>query len=88
MLACSCSPGFCLRPAESSRAAVSAAANDVWRERVAKQLGMEFTLRPQGRPRPLAEVEMSGLIRDLVQGAVKYDIEMPVEMLMPGAVLK
>jgi ubiquinone biosynthesis protein len=37
--------------------------------------------------RPLAEVEMSGLIRDLVQGAVKYDIEMPVEMLMVGKAL-
>ncbi len=37
--------------------------------------------------RPLAEVEMSGLIRDLIQGAVKYDIEMPVEMLMVGKAL-
>ncbi len=37
--------------------------------------------------RPLQEVEMSALIRDLVQGAVKYDIEMPVEMLMVGKAL-
>ncbi|MBZ0231926.1 MAG: hypothetical protein K8M05_06205, partial [Deltaproteobacteria bacterium] len=37
--------------------------------------------------RPLNEVEMSALIRDLVQGAVKYDIEMPVEMLMVGKAL-
>ena len=37
--------------------------------------------------RPLAEVEMSGLIRDLVQGAIKYDIEMPTEMLMVGKAL-
>ena len=37
--------------------------------------------------RPLAEVEMSGLIRDLVQGAIKYEIDMPVEMLMVGKAL-
>jgi len=37
--------------------------------------------------RPLAEVELSGLIRDLVQGAIKYDIEMPPEMLMVGKAL-
>jgi ubiquinone biosynthesis protein len=37
--------------------------------------------------RPLAEVELSGLIRDLVQGAIKYDIEMPVEMMMVGKAL-
>ena len=37
--------------------------------------------------RPLAEVELSALIRDLVQGAIKYDIEMPVEMLMVGKAL-
>ncbi len=37
--------------------------------------------------RPLAEVEMSALIRDLLQGAVKYDIEMPAEMLMVGKAL-
>ncbi len=32
----------------------------------------------------LAEVEMAALIRDLVQGAIKYEIEMPTEMLMVG----
>jgi ubiquinone biosynthesis protein len=37
--------------------------------------------------KPLAEVELSGLIRDLVQGAIKYDIEMPVEMMMVGKAL-
>jgi ubiquinone biosynthesis protein len=37
--------------------------------------------------RPLAEVELSALIRDLVQGAVKYDIEMPAEMMMVGKAL-
>jgi ubiquinone biosynthesis protein len=34
--------------------------------------------------RSLAEVEASALIRDLVQGAIKYDIEMPAEMMMVG----
>lgn len=37
--------------------------------------------------RPLAEIEMSGLVRDLVQGAIKYEIEMPVEMVMVGKAL-
>jgi ubiquinone biosynthesis protein len=37
--------------------------------------------------RPLKEVEISALIRDLVQGAVKYDIEMPTEMVMVGKAL-
>jgi ubiquinone biosynthesis protein len=37
--------------------------------------------------RPLAEVELSALIRDLVQGAIKYEIEMPVEMMMVGKAL-
>ncbi len=37
--------------------------------------------------RSLAEVEMSAVIRDLVQGAIKYDIEMPPEMLMVGKAL-
>jgi len=34
--------------------------------------------------KPLNEIEISALIRDLVQGAVKYEIEMPTEMLMVG----
>ena len=34
--------------------------------------------------KPLHEIEISALIRDLVQGAVKYEIEMPTEMLMVG----
>jgi ubiquinone biosynthesis protein len=37
--------------------------------------------------RPLKEVEVSALIRDLVQGAVKFDIEMPTELLMVGKAL-
>ena len=37
--------------------------------------------------RPLKEIEMSALIRDLVQGAIKYDIDMPVEILMVGKAL-
>lgn len=37
--------------------------------------------------RPLAEVELSALIRDLVQGAVKYEIDMPVELMMVGKAL-
>lgn len=37
--------------------------------------------------RSLAEVEMSALIRDLVQGAIKYDIEMPAELMMVGKAL-
>jgi len=37
--------------------------------------------------RPLAEVELSALIRDLVQGAVTHDIEMPAEMMMVGKAL-
>jgi ubiquinone biosynthesis protein len=37
--------------------------------------------------RPLKEIEMSALIRDLVQGAIKYDIDMPVEVLMVGKAL-
>src|SRR5206468_2545160 len=35
----------------------------------------------------LREVEVSALIRDLVQGAVKFDIEMPTELLMVGKAL-
>jgi ubiquinone biosynthesis protein len=34
--------------------------------------------------KPLKEVELAGLIRDLVQGAIKFEIEMPVEMMMVG----
>jgi ubiquinone biosynthesis protein len=37
--------------------------------------------------RSLADVEMSAVIRDLIQGAIKYDIEMPAEMLMVGKAL-
>jgi ubiquinone biosynthesis protein len=37
--------------------------------------------------RPLAEIELSAAIRDLVQGAIKYDIEMPVEVTMVGKAL-
>lgn len=34
--------------------------------------------------KPLAEVELAAMINDLVQGAIKYDIEMPPEMMMVG----
>lgn len=34
--------------------------------------------------KPLREIQLSAMIRDLVQGAVKFDIEMPVEMMMVG----
>ena len=37
--------------------------------------------------RPIAEIELSALIRDLVQGAVRHDIEMPSELLMMGKAL-
>jgi ubiquinone biosynthesis protein len=37
--------------------------------------------------RPLKEIEVSALIRDLVQGAIKYEIDMPVEVLMVGKAL-
>jgi ubiquinone biosynthesis protein len=37
--------------------------------------------------RPLSEIELSSLIRDLVQGAIKFDIEMPAEMMMVGKAL-
>lgn len=45
------------------------------------------TLSEKYLGRPLAEIEMSALIRDLVQGAIKYDIEMPAEMMMVGKAL-
>ncbi len=34
--------------------------------------------------KPLREIQLAALIRDLVQGAVKFEIEMPVEMMMVG----
>jgi ubiquinone biosynthesis protein len=37
--------------------------------------------------RPLKEIELAAMIRDLVQGAIKYEIEMPTEMLMVGKAL-
>jgi ubiquinone biosynthesis protein len=37
--------------------------------------------------RPLSEIEISALIRDLVQGAVKFNIEMPTDLLMMGKAL-
>jgi ubiquinone biosynthesis protein len=37
--------------------------------------------------KPLREIEMAALIRDLVQGAVDFHIEMPAEMLMVGKAL-
>lgn len=37
--------------------------------------------------RPLAEIEVSGLIRDLVQGAIKHEIEIPSELMMMGKAL-
>jgi ubiquinone biosynthesis protein len=37
--------------------------------------------------RPIKEIEVSAMLRDLVDGAVRFDIEMPVEMLMVGKAL-
>lgn len=37
--------------------------------------------------KPLREVQMAAIVRDLVQGAVRFNIEMPVEMLMVGKTL-
>lgn len=37
--------------------------------------------------KPLKEIEIALLIRDLVEGAVKFEIEMPVEMTMVGKAL-
>jgi ubiquinone biosynthesis protein len=34
--------------------------------------------------KPIKEIQFAAMIRDLVQGAVKFDIEMPAEMLMVG----
>jgi ubiquinone biosynthesis protein len=45
------------------------------------------TLSEKYLGRPLAEIEVSGLLRDLVQGAIKYDIDMPSELLMVGKAL-
>ncbi len=37
--------------------------------------------------RPIKEIQLAALVRDLVQGAVKYDIEMPSELAMVGKAL-
>ncbi|MBX3161142.1 MAG: AarF/ABC1/UbiB kinase family protein [Deltaproteobacteria bacterium] len=37
--------------------------------------------------RSLKDVELSGLVRDMVQGAVEHDIEMPADMMMVGKAL-
>jgi len=37
--------------------------------------------------RPISEIEVAALIRDLVQGAIKYEIDMPVELMMVGKAL-
>jgi ubiquinone biosynthesis protein len=37
--------------------------------------------------RPIKEIEVAAMIRDLVDGAVRFDIEMPTEMLMVGKAL-
>jgi ubiquinone biosynthesis protein len=37
--------------------------------------------------KPLKEIQLAAMIRDLVQGAVKFEIEMPVEMMMVGKAL-
>jgi ubiquinone biosynthesis protein len=44
--------------------------------------GEVATLSEKYLGRPVSEIEMSSLIRDLVQGAIKYDIEMPAELMM------
>jgi ubiquinone biosynthesis protein len=45
------------------------------------------TLSRKHLGKPLKDIELAALIRDLVQGAVKYEIEMPTEMLMVGKAL-
>src|SRR5262249_13014972 len=45
------------------------------------------TLSEKYLRRPLAEIEVSGLLRDLVQGAIKYGIDMPSDLLMVGKAL-
>lgn len=42
------------------------------------------TLSEKYLGRPIAEIELAALIRDLVQGAIKYEIDMPVELMMVG----
>jgi ubiquinone biosynthesis protein len=37
--------------------------------------------------RPLKEIELSAMIRDLVQGAIKYGIEIPADFMMVGKAL-
>jgi ubiquinone biosynthesis protein len=37
--------------------------------------------------RPLKEIEMSAMIRDLVQGAMKYGIEIPTDFMLVGKAL-
>jgi ubiquinone biosynthesis protein len=37
--------------------------------------------------RPIKEIEVAAMLRDLVDGAVRFDIEMPTEMLMVGKAL-
>ncbi|MSP61448.1 MAG: AarF/ABC1/UbiB kinase family protein [Myxococcales bacterium] len=34
--------------------------------------------------KPIKEIQLAAMIRDLVQGAVKFEIEMPAEMMMVG----
>lgn len=37
--------------------------------------------------KPLKEIQLAAMVRDLVQGAVQFEIEMPVEMMMVGKAL-
>jgi len=37
--------------------------------------------------KPLKEIQLAALVRDLVQGAVEFEVEMPSEMLMVGKAL-
>jgi ubiquinone biosynthesis protein len=37
--------------------------------------------------KPLKEIELSGLIRDLVQGAIKYGLEIPTDFMLVGKAL-
>jgi ubiquinone biosynthesis protein len=45
------------------------------------------TLAEKYLGRPLKEIETSALIRDFVQGAIKYEIDMPVEITLVGKAL-
>jgi ubiquinone biosynthesis protein len=46
-----------------------------------------LSLSDQHLGKPLKEIQLAALVRDLVQGAIEFDIEMPPEMMMVGKAL-